>query len=124
MKAKNPSTVSLNQAESKLLKASSAITDLKTKLKETQKSLTASKRELAKLAKKAMPKKTQSKNTEKKPIKEKYKVINWREYNEALKDRGKLTLWLSPALLKIWKDVPQKKTVGEQQYPDELINFF
>ncbi len=24
-----------------------------------------------------------------------YKVINWREYNEALKQRGSLTVWLS-----------------------------
>lgn len=32
-----------------------------------------------------------------------YRVKNWKEYNEALKDRFRLTLWLSPDVLQGWE---------------------
>jgi hypothetical protein len=32
----------------------------------------------------------------------KYKVVNWREYNESLKQRGSLTVWLSDDFEKSW----------------------
>jgi len=32
----------------------------------------------------------------------KYRVKNWSQYNEALKDRFRLTLWLSPDVLRSW----------------------
>ena len=28
--------------------------------------------------------------------KKRYKVTNWREYNESLRQRGDVTIWLSP----------------------------
>ena len=34
--------------------------------------------------------------------KKKYKVINWREYNRALKDRGSLTVWISKDIEDTW----------------------
>jgi hypothetical protein len=32
----------------------------------------------------------------------KYKVTNWRDYNEALKQRGSLTVWLSDDFEESW----------------------
>jgi hypothetical protein len=31
-----------------------------------------------------------------------YKIINWKDYNNALKKRDKVSLWLSAKLLSIW----------------------
>lgn len=60
----------------------------------------------------------------KSPAKYTYKVVNWEEYNNSLKKRGKITIWLSPRLLRLWKDIDVRKVrVGEQVYPDELIEF-
>ena len=44
--------------------------------------------------------------------KKKYKVTNWREYNNALKTRGSLTFWFSDDFEKGWfatsDDKPQR----------------
>ena len=32
-----------------------------------------------------------------------YRIRNWSEYNAGLKQRGSLTLWMSPAVLANWK---------------------
>jgi hypothetical protein len=50
--------------------------------------------------------KKQSKRFPKKKVA--YKVTNWREYNEALKQRGSLTVWLSEDLEENWLAVPQE----------------
>ena len=34
--------------------------------------------------------------------KAKYKVENWREYNQALRQRGSLTVWVTPEALAAW----------------------
>jgi hypothetical protein len=39
----------------------------------------------------------------------KYKVLNWREYNESLKQRGSLTVWLSDDFEKSWLAEPSLK---------------
>ncbi|MBB4090440.1 hypothetical protein GGP98_002259, partial [Salinibacter ruber] len=33
-----------------------------------------------------------------------YKVQNWSEYNEALVDRGRLTVWISGEAIEGWED--------------------
>lgn len=53
--------------------------------------------------------------------KEQYWVENWKRYNESLKDRGRITLYLSPKVLRDWKKMAKKKVVGERQYPDSII---
>ncbi|MEM0355052.1 MAG: IS5 family transposase [Thermoplasmata archaeon] len=64
------------------------------------------------------------KNLPKSPNKYKYKVTNWKAYNNSLKKRGQVTIWLSAALLSVWKDLDVRKiAVGEQIYPDSIIEF-
>ena len=36
--------------------------------------------------------------------KNKYRVTNWNEYEESLRNRGNLTLWISPSAIKAWKE--------------------
>lgn len=55
------------------------------------------------------------------PHKDTYKLRNWSDYNKTLESRGNITLWLNERLLRVWSDVPKKKVVGEQQYPDCVI---
>ena len=33
-----------------------------------------------------------------------YKVVNWRNYNKALKSRGSLTIWIEEDLAESWYD--------------------
>src|SRR5579863_2282951 len=40
-------------------------------------------------------------------IKQKYQVRNWKEYNQSLVNRGKITLWLDDEAIQHW--VPEKK---------------
>ena len=54
--------------------------------------------------------------------KDNYKPRNWKAYNAALCRRGSLTLWLSESLYRKWRDIDaDKKVVGEQLYPDVII---
>jgi hypothetical protein len=41
------------------------------------------------------------------PIKQKYQVRNWKEYNQSLVNRGKITLWFNDEAVKYW--IPEKK---------------
>lgn len=41
--------------------------------------------------------------------KKQYKVRNWKEYNESLRQRGRISLYLSPELLSEWHKVSKKK---------------
>ena len=57
-------------------------------------------------------------NPPKSPDKYSYKITNWKDYNNSLKKRGKVSLWLSAKLLSIWKELDVRKiTIGEQVYP-------
>lgn len=54
--------------------------------------------------------------------KDTYKVVNWKSYNKSLCDRGSLTIWLDDNLCRDWQSLSEtKKVVGEQYYPDYLI---
>ena len=37
--------------------------------------------------------------------KQRYKIRNWKEYNEALVNRGRLTLWFDKEMITAWHDV-------------------
>lgn len=48
-----------------------------------------------------------------------YKTKNWPTYNEALKRRGSLTIWLDPGMN--WVAAPTGKRGREQAYSDAAI---
>jgi Transposase DDE domain len=63
-------------------------------------------------------------NHSKSPSKYSYKITNWKEYNNSLRKRGKVSVWISSKLLSIWKELDVIKiSVGEQIYPDVIIEF-
>jgi cell division septum initiation protein DivIVA len=41
--------------------------------------------------------------------KKQYKVRNWKEYNESLRKRGAISVYLSPELIAEWRKVSKKK---------------
>jgi hypothetical protein len=49
----------------------------------------------------------------------KYGVRNWRTYNEALRNRGSLTIWISPEALAAWR-APRRTTRGGQTIYSDL----
>lgn len=51
--------------------------------------------------------------------KKKYKVRNWREYNRALVDRGKVLFWITEEAIKNWEE--QQKT-GKRGKPKQFSN--
>jgi len=55
--------------------------------------------------------------------KAKFKIENWREYNQALKGRGSITLWLSPEVIKAWYPKKHKKKLpgGQLKYSNIAI---
>jgi hypothetical protein len=56
------------------------------------------------------------------PIKDKYKVKNWKAYNKSLVQRGSITIWLEESVLRAWRDISkEKKVVGERLYADCVI---
>jgi IS5 family transposase len=56
------------------------------------------------------------------PSKDKYKLRNWKNYNQNLCHRGSLTLYVSDSVLREWRDIDKnKKVVGEKTYPESII---
>lgn len=53
------------------------------------------------------------------PIPPSYKTKNWPTYNEALKQRGSLTLWFDPDMA--WVLTPTSKRGGQPQYSDAAM---
>ena len=53
--------------------------------------------------------------------KARYKIRNWREYNESLVNRGSLTLWISEEDIEGWKPSGPKKRGGQVRYTDGAI---
>ena len=53
--------------------------------------------------------------------KQKYRVINWSQYEESLRNRGNLTIWLSLAAIKSWKSAKSNNQGRQQQYSDLAI---
>jgi len=61
------------------------------------------------------------KNNAKNKKKDKYKIINWSSYNESLKQRGSLTIWIEEAALKNWYDQGPNQQGAQYYYSDECI---
>ena len=56
-----------------------------------------------------------------KPTAQKYRTTNWKAYNEALKARGSLLVWLDPEMC--WHGKLSGKRGRSQKYSDEAIQF-
>lgn len=57
------------------------------------------------------------------PAKDKYKLSNWKRYNESLCQRGSLTLYIHESVIRSWRDIDvSQKVVGEQTYPESIIH--
>jgi len=52
-------------------------------------------------------------------LKQKQRVTNWSEYNECLRRRGDLTVWISEDALALWA-APRRTTPGGQPYYSDL----
>ena len=53
--------------------------------------------------------------------KKKYRVTNWKKYEQSLCNRGYLTLWISPSVNKAWKPRSFKKRGRQQHFSDLAI---
>ena len=53
--------------------------------------------------------------------KDKYKVRNWGQYNEGLKKRGAITLWISEDATQAWRYQGKRKRGGKVEYSDLAI---
>lgn len=81
----------------------------------------------AKLSRKKV-KKIQRKDTTKKTKKKKYKIRNWREYNESLVRRGSLEFWIEKGIIKNWEvhiidEHGKRKRGSQKQYSGYAIEW-
>lgn len=55
--------------------------------------------------------------------KTKYRIRNWALYNESLKKRGSITLWIDEDVLRVWKAAPPavRRRGAQKQYSDGAI---
>lgn len=55
--------------------------------------------------------------------KAKYRIRNWTMYNESLKKRGSINLWIDEDVLQAWKATPEavRRRGGQKQYSDGAI---
>jgi hypothetical protein len=53
--------------------------------------------------------------------KQKYRVTNWAEYNESLRRRGDLTVWISDDALGLWSAPRRTTRGGQSRYSDLAI---
>jgi hypothetical protein len=51
----------------------------------------------------------------------KRRVTNWTEYNEALRQRGSLTVWFTDDAIAAWKAAPRTTPGGQLHYSDLAI---
>jgi hypothetical protein len=51
----------------------------------------------------------------------KRRVTNWSDYNEALRQRGSLTVWFTDAAIAAWKAAPRTTPGGQPHYSDLAI---
>jgi Transposase DDE domain len=51
----------------------------------------------------------------------KRRVTNWSEYNEALRQRGSLTVWFTEDAIAAWKAAPRTTPGGQPHYSDLAI---
>ena len=50
-----------------------------------------------------------------------YRVINWAEYNESLRQRGDLTIWVSDVAQSVWRAPHRTSRGGQRRYSDLAI---
>jgi len=67
-----------------------------------------------------MPHKSNAARRDKIP-KQKYRVTNWSEYNEGLRQRGDLTVWISEDALALWPAARRTTRGGQPHYSDLAI---
>lgn len=53
--------------------------------------------------------------------KQKQRVTNWSEYNEGLRQRGDLTVWISKDALGLWSAPPRTTRDGQRKYSDLAV---
>ncbi|MEO9782206.1 transposase, partial [Sedimentitalea sp.] len=53
--------------------------------------------------------------------KAKYRVTNWSAYNEGLRQRGDLTVWVSDDVARKWSSPRRKTRGGQARYTDLAI---
>ncbi|MCP4319951.1 MAG: IS5 family transposase [Hyphomicrobiales bacterium] len=53
--------------------------------------------------------------------KKRYRVTNWAEYNESLRRRGDLTVWIDADALELWTAPRRVSRGGQQRYSDMAI---
>src|SRR3954471_21368015 len=53
--------------------------------------------------------------------KARYRVKNWREYDQALQKRGSLTLWVTPEAIAAWRPPPTGRRGRARRYSDLAI---
>ena len=53
--------------------------------------------------------------------KKKYKVTNWKEYEQSLCNRGYLTLCISPSVIKSWKPRTTKRRGKQQRFSGQVF---
>jgi len=54
--------------------------------------------------------------------KQKFRITNWKTYNDALRQRGSLTVWLSDDATAAWDDVAEPERRGRPlRYTDTAI---
>lgn len=53
--------------------------------------------------------------------KAKYTVTNWPQYEAGLKQRGNLTLWITPEATELWKATARTTPGGQARYSDLAI---
>jgi hypothetical protein len=53
--------------------------------------------------------------------KARYRVKNWREYDQALPERGSLTLWVTPEAIAAWQAPPTGRRGRARYYSDLAI---
>jgi hypothetical protein len=67
-----------------------------------------------------MPHKLNADRRDKIP-KQKHRVTNWAEYNEGLRRRGDLTVWISDEALGMWSAARRTTRGGQPRYSDLAI---
>src|SRR3954451_18970316 len=53
--------------------------------------------------------------------KARYRVRNWREYDQALQQRGSLTVWVTPEAITAWHPAPTGQRGRARRYSDLAI---
>ena len=52
---------------------------------------------------------------------QRHRVTNWREYDASLRNRGSLTVWVTPDAIAGWKAQPRTTRGGQRHYADLAI---